>query len=331
MAYDAPEREDFSLTLPLTQAARHLAQQLAQQQPTPQKAAQVRLNTLAILVAQNYLEMMGIPTDLAAGESWHPVTRLCADVADLVIPQMGRLECRPVEVGESVCLVPAETWHDRLGYLVVELNEPASEATLKGFISQVDDEVLQLSQLQPIEALLEHLQLLSNAAIAPTATPSPSTALAYTLVNLSQWLQQQFAAGWEAVETVLNPSQLSPAYGFRTTAVLAMPSGQAVVSRAKLIDLGARPLNYPAALVIELNPESVAMMNIRLTIHPIDDAFLPPDLRLTVLDEAGDVFLETQSMGGDFYLQLQFSWAVGDRFTIQLALNDITVSETFMV
>ncbi|NES86616.1 MAG: DUF1822 family protein, partial [Moorea sp. SIO2B7] len=73
------------LHLPITEEARQTAQKFAQEQPNYQKAAQVRLNTLAIWVVNDYLKLMGITTNLTAGDSWNRLLRMCADVADLEI------------------------------------------------------------------------------------------------------------------------------------------------------------------------------------------------------------------------------------------------------
>ena len=78
MANSTSQTKDFSLSLPITQAARRIAQEFAAEQPTPQKSEQVRLNTLAVCVVNDYLQMMAIPTDLTANDSWNPVVRLCA-------------------------------------------------------------------------------------------------------------------------------------------------------------------------------------------------------------------------------------------------------------
>lgn len=100
----------FALPLPITQATRRMAQEFANQQPNANKADQVRLNTLAVLVMHDYLQLMEIPTNLTASDSWNPVLRLCADVADLQVAGLGRLECRPVLPSHTLCSIPPETW-----------------------------------------------------------------------------------------------------------------------------------------------------------------------------------------------------------------------------
>src|SRR6478672_10226529 len=108
MIYSTQEIEDYSLPLPITQTAYNTAQRFSLQQPNPQKAEQVHLNTLAVYAVNDYLQLMGIPTEVTAGDSWNPVMRLCTDVADLEVTGKGRLECRPVKISESTCHVPLE-------------------------------------------------------------------------------------------------------------------------------------------------------------------------------------------------------------------------------
>ncbi|MDY7021119.1 MAG: DUF1822 family protein, partial [Cyanobacteriota bacterium] len=118
--------DDFSIPLLIPAQAKILAEQFAAQQPTSRKSRQVYLNTLAVCIVNNYLKILGIPTDLAAGDSWNPSVRLYADVADLEVIGRGRLECRPLPVQRGInskaCRIPAEVQSSRIGYVMVELD-----------------------------------------------------------------------------------------------------------------------------------------------------------------------------------------------------------------
>lgn len=149
-----------SLSLPITCSVRTLAQEFASFQPTPQKAEQVRLNTLAVCVVNDYLQMMGIPTDISKSDSWNSVVRLCADVADLVVIGVGRLECRPVKAFEQTYYIPPEVWEERIGYVVVQINESHREATVLGFAHMATAEQSLVTELQPLENLLPRLSQL---------------------------------------------------------------------------------------------------------------------------------------------------------------------------
>src|ERR687886_2996272 len=115
MIYTNRSPQDLSILMPITQESLQFAQQFANEQPTPEKALQVYLNTLAVCTMNNYLRIMDIPTDLTASDSWNPVVRLAADVADLWVVGMGRLECRPISATE-VDLKAAQKQNNNLGF-----------------------------------------------------------------------------------------------------------------------------------------------------------------------------------------------------------------------
>ena len=336
MSYLKRNIEDLSLPLPITQTAGRIARQFSQQQPTQEKAEQVRLNTLAVCVVNDYLQMMGIPCDLKASDSWNPVVCLFDDVADLEVVGLGRLECRAIAPNESSCYIPPEVWADRIGYVVVQLDELRSQAIMLGFAKQVTRKHLEIDSLLPLEDLLAHLSL-----PLPVAKASPSGALSQlplpvdlgkTAVNLSQWLQNVFDSSWQTVESLLNPAL---ALGFRkandsNTNDSEYPDPH--VRRAKLIDLGMQLAGNSIALVVELRPESERKTSILLQVHPTgSQIFLPPLLQMIVLDETEAVFLEAKARRADNYIQLQFSGTTGERFSVKLALGEVSITENFAI
>ncbi|MBH8571888.1 DUF1822 family protein [Nostocaceae cyanobacterium CENA369] len=313
--------DDSALILPISQMARLTARQFANQQPTLEKAEQVQLNTLAVFVVNDYLQMMEIPTDLKASDSWNPVMRLCANVADLHVPSIGRLECRSVRLHEQVCSMPPETWEERVGYVVVQVDEPFQEAKLLGFVNNIATEVLPLSQLQPLEALIDYLGELRTC---------PTNAL----VNLSQWFTNQFEAGWQTVESLWNSLSARPAYVFRSPITLEeTPLNQPEITRrAKLIDLGIQIVDKPVMLVVEISPEADRQTSIRLQLHSTgNQIYLPPGVQLIVLDGEGTVFLEAQARSADNYIQLQFRGEIQERFSVRVSLDDMSITEHFVI
>lgn len=341
MTYPTHELDDLALSLPITQTALRTAQQFANEQPTPQKAEQVRLNTLAVCAVNDYLQMIGIPTNLEASDSWNPVVRLCADVADLEVTGIGRVECRPHRSAQSSCYVPPEVWLDRVGYIAVEIDELSLEATVLGFTQTVTDEELPIRQLKPIDDLIDVLNPLE------VEERKSIPALAKTRVKLNQWLTHMFEQGWETVESLLAPTEPELAFNFRglpdsivddhfrgaPDSVLDEPIvADEVVSRAKLIDLGMQLAGYPVALVVKLQPESEHKTHILLQLHPTGgQMYLAPLLQLTVLDEFGSIFLEAQARSADNYIQLQFSGLPGEPFSVKVALGDASVTEDFVI
>jgi hypothetical protein len=340
MTYHTNEIEDFALSLPITQMARRKAQQFASEQPTPQKAEQVRLNTLAVWAVHDYLQLMDIPTNLSVGDSWNPVVRLCADVADLEVTGVGRLECRALSASEPTCYIPPEVWSDRIGYVVVQIDESSLEATMLGFTRTATTEELPISQLRPIEDLITHL----NQPVQPV-TATTSAVADRPRVDLSQWLVNVFETGWQTVETLLNPVESDLAFNFRSADSLAFNFRSADsltlidseppdigITRAKLIDLGMQIAGYSLALIVELRAQSAQRKTIILQVHPTgNQLYLPPLLNLTVLDEFGLIFLEAQARSADNYIQLQFSGLPGEQFSVKVALGDASFIEDFIV
>lgn len=322
MSNSTYQPEDLTLILPISQSARITAQQFANQQPNSEKAEQVRLNTLAVWVVNDYLKMMDIPTDLQASDSWNPVMRLCENVADLEVPSVGRLECRPVHLHQQICSIPPETWEERVGYLVVQFDESLQEARLLGFIPSVATETLPLEQLQPLEAFIDHLWQLRQSPVS-------------SLVNLSQWFADIFETGWQTIESLWNVPELRPTYAFRSTETVqlnALNRPESITKRAKLIDLGIQILNQPVMLIVEISPEKDQQTSIHLQLHATgNQIYLPPGVYLTVLDSSGTVFLEAQSRKSDNYIQLQFHGEPREQFSVRVAMNDTSITEHFRI
>jgi hypothetical protein len=199
MTFSAESR--LHLSFPITQADRLTARRFAAQQPTPHKAEQVYRNSLAVLSTRNYLRLLGIETDPEAGDSWNPAVRFFADVADLPIVGYGTLECRPVATYDRDCYVPAEVRDsERLGYVVVQLDEQCEAATFLGFAETAASEFIPLAQLDSIERLIDRL--------------SRSYAIQTAWADLRQWLNNTVESGWESVESLLSPApQLLPVRG----------------------------------------------------------------------------------------------------------------------
>ena len=323
--------QDLALPLPITQTARQIAQRFASLQPKPQKAKQVRLNTLAVCVVNDYLQMMGIPTDISKSDSWNPVVRLGADVADLEVTGLGRLECRPIKATDQTYHIPPEVRSDRIGYVVVQIDESLREAAVLGFSQTAAIDELPISQLRPPEDLLEHLSQLMQP-VAAAVSIGPST----TRVNLSQWIQNVFDTGWQTVESLLPPPQSSLAFTFRNklgaVGVLDDQPADARIRRAKVIDLGMQLNHHPVTLCVEITPKSEHKTKILLKVQPINSQhYLPPQLQLIVLDESAATFLEAMARNADNYIQLEFSGNSTEQFSVKVALGDASITEDFVI
>jgi hypothetical protein len=322
MTYNRNEVDDFALPLPITQEARTIAQQFASEQPTQEKAEQVRQNTLAVLLVNAYLQLLGIPTDLHSSDSWNPVVRLAADVADLEIIGIGRLECRPISSSDSICQIPPEVWDLRVGYLVVQIDDSGQKGHILGFSPTAEEGELAIARLQSLEALIDRLHELKNKP---------------TRVNLSQWFSSIFALDWQSVENLLNPTELTPVFSFRSVDLgdrvdRQQAETESVVRRAKLLDLGIQLAEQKIVLLVELKAESSQKTEICLQVHPTNNLiYLPAELELTVLDDSGKVFMQAQARSADNYIQLQFNGQPGEYFSVKVATDRASVTEDFAI
>ncbi len=312
--------EILPVPLPISQAAIQTAQQFAQQQPIPVKAAQVYRNTLAVWVMNDYLQMLGVPTQLTASDSWNCVLRLCGDVADLQLLEIGKLECRPLLPGDHYCWVPPETWEDRIGYVAIGLDEVNAAANFLGFLPAVAHSEVALSLWRSPTDLFDHLAQLHPA----------STTAAPRMITLGRWFQGEIAAGWQSVASLLRSHQQT--FAFRGNATLAAELAEATeftIEQAKFITF---PNHDSIALVMKLALDQQNVTHVLLRVYPLGASpYLTPGLALIVLDESGDVFLAVEATALNDYVQLQFSGTEGELFQIRVVIGADRYQEQFMI
>lgn len=318
------------IAVPLGREAHAIAGQFAANQATQEKGKQVYLNTLAVYAVHSYLKWMEIETNLSQSDSWNPGLQSLSDVADLVIPSIGKLECRPVLPGEISVQIPPQATEDRIGYVAVQFSESLDEVQLLGFVRSVNASkepqqiaITSLSftnaNLQPLDVLLDYI---------PEALP----------VNLSRWLEDIFEAGWQTVEALFSPQTAHPALiardAYRRWGEINVENSAAGVKRGKLINLGIQLAGNPVALIVTVMPETDEEAGIRLQVYPTGrQIYLPQGLQLSVLDENGAAVpeLEATARSADNSIQLAFSVQPGEQFSVQLALGDVSITEEYLI
>lgn len=313
-------QEDVAVPILITQKARQIAHQFAQEQPDAAKAQQVSLNTLAVCTVNNYFKILGIPSDPSNCDSWNPLMRMTANVADLDVIRKGRIECRPISALErettSVCYVPTEVQDERIAYIVVQLEPEQSEALILGFVEYVDSEELPLNRLRPISDLPLYLDHLTER-----------------FTRLTHWLHGQIEASWQTLDEILGISLMN--YAWRNTRSLAAEStapNLSPVVRGKIVEVPIQQGMEPIVLIAELLPKSEVDLGIELKIcPPTKQAFLPVGLEMTVLDAVGEAVMHTQARAENRMIELGFEAEPGDRFSLRIELGDVTINETFVV
>jgi hypothetical protein len=306
------------LSVPLGKDAHHWAVQFAAEQATPVKGKQVYLNTLAVYAVNSYLKWLSVETALTQGDSWQPGLRSVFDVADLVLPNIGKLECRPLLPGETAFVLPPEVTQDRIGYVAVQFDQQLDSVQLLGFapaiVTPEPPEKLHLAELQSLDVLID------NIYQSPIELQKPES-----LVSLRQWLEGIFNEDWQ-------PTGLVLASNLRSMTRLGLDTETSSVNRAKVIDLGTHLAPQAVVLVVELTPPTTESVDIHLRVYPDGDSIhLPPNLQLIILDEAGTACMEAQARSADNWMQLEFSCQHEETFRVRVVLGEISVTEEFVV
>ena len=152
-------------------------------------------------------------------------------------------------------------------------------------------------------------------------------------INLSAWLQGIYEASWQTIETFLNPNINALAFNFRNS-TSSIPSS---IKRAKVIDFGlqaesGKVKSERVILLVALMPGANQNTGIRVQLHPIDDEYLPKNIKLVLLSDSEEIIQEVQAKAEDNYIQLKlFEGEVGEIFNLQVTLNSHQVTESFVI
>lgn len=315
-----------TFTGPISTVVRRLAEKWSRQQATPEKSQQILLNTLSVSFVNFYLESMGFETDLETSDSWNPVQQTLMDVADLLIKNLGKLECRPVLENAQFVYVPPEVQSNRIGYVAVQISESLQSAKLLGFIKEISIDNLPINQLQPLENFLNYLESLELQA-TKCKTQNLGLFTSQDVVNLKRWFENIFESGWETIESIF---VTEPAWQFRS----AESGFKNSVERAKLIDFGIKANGSSVGIVVKVSHDKNNFddLKIMVDLHPTDgQEYLPSSLHVMILDEEEIAVMEAQAKKDNKKIGLEFNAAVGDNFSVKIALGDISVIENFII
>lgn len=158
----------------------------------------------------------------------------------------------------------------------------------------------------------EHRRKQAALQLGDIKTASSEVLLA--LAHLIEVTQDE-ETRWSAAETLwrLDPNNL--AGGLR-----------------RVKDLGLLIGEHSVALMVAVLPKSDQTRAVLLRVYPMrNQKYLPPHLKLVVLDEAGNTFLETEAREQDNYIQLKFSGLSGEQFSVRLALEEAKITEDFIL
>ena len=325
------ERFIFTMSIPLK--AHAIAQQFCQKQPDTQKAKQIYLNTLAVYSVNEYLGYLSIPTNLSDSDSWNPSLQYLSDVADLDIPNYGRLECRPVLPNDDSCYIPPDVWSDRSGYVAVQFDTDLKEAAFLGFLPTVQSSSIALEEWNPFETFIEDISQAINTqetvAATTTAIADPQEQDVPSMVRLSQWLEGAIDQSWQLIRHEFLSPELSPS--FRST-----PHGQltesAQVVCSKHVSWADATDGIPLSLIIGLaSSEQSEETDIWVKISTQEpEHHLPLDLELLIVDEEDQAVIQTKSRGTEG-IQLRFGGQPNEQFGVKVIQGSHEILETFVV
>ena len=302
----------LTFTVPLSFESHAIAQELVSEIHNQEKRQQVYLNSLSVYTVNNYLCCMGFETDYSESDSRNPVAVQLMNVADLIVKDVGKLECIPILAETEVVEIPPEVWEDRVGYVFVELNDSLKEAKILGFIPKARDKVV-LSQLDSLEDVLVYLTELE-------VVESKQDEITSHIISFRQWLDGIIDSSWQKLDELLKPQQLGLAF-----------KNELSITRGQKIDLGMHLDKISVALVMKVTSESDnEEVDILTQVYPVGEMALPEGIKLIIGDETG-VGLEVVSRQDDNWIQSEFSAESGERFSITVIYGDSEVKKEFEV
>ncbi len=338
--------EPSGLWLPIGPAEQQWASAWANQVGTGQADRRRRL--LALQSVRFYLQLMGVETNLADSDCLNPVLALLSHGADLCLPA-GRLECLVLDDQRQGCEIPPEAWDDRLGYVVVRLDEASSEAELVGFVQTlaVDQSWLPLSMVQPIEALIDVMASVSVPASLADSSSQPATQSVAPVQRLGDWLttigdeanqlaDQFIDAGWLALDQLLAGGMVNLAYQSRSAALLDRQATALDSASTRPVPTSLRgKLLTPrriddVVMLVTITQSSPTRRTVAVQLQPWQGARLPEGLVLRFVAN-GETIAECQSGPSDDSIQRELSGVAGEAFEVEVRLRDAQAIESFVL
>lgn len=201
----------------------------------------------------------------------------------------------------------SEVWPTPL--IAIAVRSPESSGDSPANPNEIPTLIHQLQATSDEHQRRRIVEQLGNVAIGHATAIS-------ALVNLLQSTQDD-ATLWTAVESLWRLDPRNPAAGAR---------------QVKLVDLGMQVGGQPITLAVALVQKVNQTVGVRLQVHPASEAeFLPPDLKLVLLDHTGQVVREVVARQSDIYMQLKFSGASGEEFSVRVELGTARITEDFTI
>jgi hypothetical protein len=99
----------------------------------------------------------------------------------------------------------------------------------------------------------------------------------------------------------------------------------------RIKDLGMQISGHSLSLMVAILPKLKQKFAVLVRLYSLSDACLPPDLKLTVIDEDGEEFLDAKARETDNFIQLKFTGDSGESFSVKIALANSEITEGFAI
>ncbi len=196
--------------------------------------------------------------------------------------------------------------------LISRLSETSITHLQKWLVGKVESSWQQISQSQARFARRSPASIpCFRSTTTPPAEAPPTEASLLETIHHSLDDEQR----WQAAEALWSLNPVHP---------------DSPILRAK--DLGLYLEGHTITLLVGIltKPNQERLILIRLL--PFGESpYLPCNLALTGLNEAGDTVFSIQSRSQDDFIQFKFTAAAGDRFTLNISRNAARVTEHFIV
>lgn len=322
----------LAFIIPINGKMFQIAENFSQQQQNQQKSRAVYLNTLAILAVDFYCQCVGIKTEASKSHGLNNIMSSLMNTASLFIKDKGLLECRPVLPKEEFCEIPSEILSERIGYMVVEIDEGNRQARILGFVESVENERLPLTKLTSLQDFLIYLHKLPAVELVSEISTNKVdmvevvvNQISTGIVKLSKWFEGLLDGGWEAELAIAKD--------------LAISQDISPANETEKRESGAAKFIYlqhsseRVLLILRQTRVSQDEVEIVLRLYPASESiFLLDGIKIALLDESDKSIpqLEKQSKASN-WLQLRFKGNVGDKFSLKISLGEDNIIEHFII
>lgn len=310
----------------LTRKAHSLAKEFSEKQKSS-KAQQVYHNTLSVWAVAYYMKCMQINTDWESSDSWDEIKQSFLDVADLVLPGIGKLECRAFIKGEQNVYIPSDASLDRIAYVVVELNvvkEAATTATILGFIkSPFVESELPVNELQSLEQLLH---LIERTKLFKLSNVS---------AKLSEWFEHEDTGRWlpptAVFQGTVREKLVSSVRNMESLISKNSNYSSFTATRGRKINFGIQIEEQQVALIIQITRGTNENIDILARVEPVNSLRIPEGMELYIIDQNNQIFKKAKARTKDNLIQLKFFGEMGEKFSIKVSLGDNSITEYFEI